>query len=470
MNCPGNPPVITHTPMNVSQIVDLTIDATISDDMGLSQPPLLYYATTAPASPPDLGAMTQVTMLLIDGSMTSGTWAADVPNPAAALPAGSMRTLYYVIVANDDDDPVGSCDHETRSPPASAHQMVVTNPGGSGNLGLCATCSADVQCGDGDDNCVHVGQGDYCLRSCASAGDCPSGYTCSASPVTSVDGASARQCVPSSGSCAMTTTCTDDFFEDNDTRAQAANLPDLDPDTYQFTSCPLPDGSNDDEDWFPIILTGDATVTVNLVGMSVSDLDLGLYDSAGVRLVSATGPTSTEMVSQCLPAGTYYIRVYAWGAGTMNDYSLTYTRSSGACPMVCTDDSNEPDDTLAQARTTQYPIHTEAAQTICAGDDDWYAVPLLDSEQLVVDLTFTQASASQDLDVHLYDAGGIDLTPCSVQSPGTCQLTNGQSATSNEHYTFTAPSSGCSALCEYYVVIRGWNNASNSYDIRIEVQ
>ncbi len=430
MNCPGNPPVITHAPMNVSQIVDLTIDAAITDDMGLRQPPLLYYSTTAPANPPDLGAMTQVTMLLISGNMTSGTWAADVPNPVATMPQGTMRTLHYVIVANDDDDEIGSCDHETRSPASSAHQMVVTNPGGMGNLGLCATCSA--------------------------------------SPVTSVNGASARQCVPSSGSCSVSTTCTDDFFEDNDSRTQAAALPDLDPDTYMFTSCPLPDGSNDDEDWFPIILTADATVTFNLVGQTVSDLDLGLYDSAGVRLASATGPTSTEMVSKCLTPGTYYVRVYAWGAGMENDYSLTYTRAAGACPMVCTDDAQEPDDNATDARGIIYPVFTSANNQICSGDKDWYRVLLFNAEVLTVDLTFTQASATQDLDIHLYNSMSMDLTPCSVQSPGTCQFNNGQGADSNEHFTFTAPAA-CSTLCTYYVVIEGYNNSSNAYSIRIEV-
>jgi hypothetical protein len=266
----------------------------------------------------------------------------------------------------------------------------------------------------------------------------------------------------------MTTTCTDDFFEDNDSRTQAASLPDLDPDTYMFTSCPLPDGSNDDEDWFPIVLTQAATITVTLAGQSVSDLDLGLYDSAGVRLASATGPTSNESVMQCLPAGTYYARVYAWGAGTQNQYSLTYTRSNGACPMACTDDAREEDDNASQSRAIQYPVFTSTANKICAGDTDWYRVLLFDGEVVTVDLTFTQAAANQDLDIHWYDSNSVDLTPCSVQSPGTCDFDNGQGADSNEHFTFTAPAA-CSSLCTYYVVIHGYNNSSNAYDIRIEV-
>jgi hypothetical protein len=89
-NCPGTAPVVTHTPADESTVVDLTLDATITDDIGLKQPPLLYYSTTAPASPPDLAAMAQTTMVLISGTMQNGVWAADVPNPVAD-PAGRHR-------------------------------------------------------------------------------------------------------------------------------------------------------------------------------------------------------------------------------------------------------------------------------------------------------------------------------------------------------------------------------------------
>jgi len=109
--CPGDPPVIGHSAQDASTISGLTIDATISDDQGLKQPPLLYYSETDPGASPNLGAMTQTTMLLIDGSMTNGVWAADVPNPVATDPQGTSQELYYVIVADDDDDDMGDCDH-----------------------------------------------------------------------------------------------------------------------------------------------------------------------------------------------------------------------------------------------------------------------------------------------------------------------------------------------------------------------
>ncbi|HTJ44965.1 MAG TPA: hypothetical protein VL463_22815 [Kofleriaceae bacterium] len=123
--CTGAAPVITHTPADAQTAAPLTISANISDDKGLAAAPLFYYSTTPPASPPDLGAMTQLTMHLTSGDMLAGTWAADVPNPVANTPQGSA-TVYYVIVAEDADDPNGTCDHTTQS---TTYMMNVMNPG-----------------------------------------------------------------------------------------------------------------------------------------------------------------------------------------------------------------------------------------------------------------------------------------------------------------------------------------------------
>jgi hypothetical protein len=466
-NCPGAGPVVVHTPMNVSQLVDLTIDARVTDDLGLGQPPLLYWSATPPANPPDLAMMQQVTMLHISGDVRDGVWAADVPNPVATMPTGSMATVYYVIVATDDDAS-GTCDHETIAPATGSYQTRVTNPGGQGNLGVCETCSADVQCGGASDNCVHVGNGDFCLESCQVQGDCPANYTCPTAPVTSVGGVMARQCQPLSGSCTMMQACTDDSAENNDTRAQANTLPALSTGAHSYVSCPLADGSNDDEDWFKFVVAADSSVTMALAGMATSDLDLAIYDSAGVRLAAATGSTSTETLTQCLVPGTYFARVYAFGAGAMNAYSLTYTRSAMACPVACTDDAAEQDDDAAHARSITYPTYTSTMNQICTDDDDWFKVLMFDGEVATADLTFTQATAAQDLDVHWFNAAGTDLTPCSPADSSTCNLANGQSADANERFTFTAPAA-CSDLCTYYLVVRGWDGATNRYDLTIRV-
>jgi hypothetical protein len=84
-----------------------------------------------------------------------------------------------------------------------------------------------------------------------------------------------------------------------------------------------------------------------------------------------------------------------------------------------------------------------------------------------VDLTFTQSSASEDLDIHLYNVNSVDLTPCSPADPLSCDTANGQSTTANEAGIYQAPASGC-APCTYFVVVEGYDGGENSYEIRIE--
>jgi hypothetical protein len=473
-NCPGAAPAISHSPQNENTVVDLTIPADISDDQGLKAAPLFYYSTTNPGATPNLGAMTQVSMLLITGNMQSGQWAADVPNPASA---GSTVTLYYVIVANDDDDDMGNCDHRTES---QVYSISVTNPGGAGNTGLCESCSNDNQCGNDGDLCIYLAadQWSYCLQECAGPADCPTGYTCSPGPLTSVDGNSGRQCEPSSGSCEMSEVCIDDSFEDNDSRTQAAGNPALPPDFYDLTSCPS--GTfDDDEDWFKIDITSDSQVMVALYGDTVSDLDLGLYDDAGVRLSASTSLESDETILRCLTPGTYFIREYAYSPAE-NDYLLEWSRTPQTCDTGCTDDFREDDDTYSQARNATFLPYSSTGNTLCAGDDtnpfdpftgggDWYRVNLVTGETIVVDLTFTQTSFDDDLDLHFLDEFQFDLTPCTEPTGSTCTAAQGQSVDSDEHYEYTVPA-GCTAGCDFYVVVHGWDGSSNTYDIAIDVQ
>jgi hypothetical protein len=149
----------------------------------------------------------------------------------------------------------------------------------------------------------------------------------------------------------------------------------------------------------------------------------------------------------------------------MNDYQLTYARSAGACPAVCTDDPREPDDTRCRPGRSPTAASPRPGNQICAGDDDWYKVALFNAETVTVDLTFTH-SATGDLDLHFYNSAGSDLTPCTEANPSTCTAAQGQGTSSNEHYSFTAPAA-CASLCTYYVVVHGWNNSQNSYSISI---
>ena len=455
-NCPGSAPVVTHTPEDAASLVDLTIAATVSDDVGIKFEPLLYFSTTPPGNPPNLASMIQLTMLLIDGGPQSGVWAADVPNPVAGQGAGSTAQLYYLIVARDDDDPAQSCFHVTQSPAAGVHQITVTNPGGAGGLPPCAGCSADAQCGAVGDNCVYMGGGYHCFTACTSDNDCLPSYYCSFGLFTSIDGAQARQCIPTSYSCVAPSSCQDDSFEENDSLAQAKTLPSGT--SSGLKSCPLA-GGGDDEDWYRFTLQADTQVSISLSGGAATDLDLALTASNGAVLEKGDGLTSNESVSACLAAGTYFVHVYAWGQGE-NTYSLTFTKTTQSCSS-CQDDPDENDDNAAQARVVDFATdpYTSNTNAICAWDDDWYEVYMYAGETIYATLSFSQANGSEDLDLLVY-RNGVNLTGCSEQTPSNCDPLNGQSGTSDERLEWPIAQEGY-----YYVVVRGWNGSENLYDI-----
>jgi hypothetical protein len=469
-NCPGSAPTIAHTPQNESTIVDLTIDAQVSDDKGLKEAPLFYYSLTPPANPPVLSSMIQLSTLKIDGTTTNATFAADVPNPVAGMPAGTQQTIFYVFVADDDDDETGNCDHSTTS---QVFQMTVTSSGVA-NQPVCSTCSSDSQCGTGD-LCVFIGsQGaSRCLQSCA--GGCPTGYACSNEPVFSVDGGSANQCIPSSGSCeAPTGACADDPNEEDDSRSAAsanaaANGP-LDPGTYDFVGCPKAvtptSGSRMDDDWNQIVITQDTKLDMWLYGNGESDLDLTLYRSNETVLSRSTSLSADENIVKCLTPGTYYVKVNGWDS-VRSEYLLDYLATPQVCNTTCVDDTREDDDTYSQARSTLSPTHTSTGNKMCPNDDDWYKVRLFDGDTLTIDMTST---GSGDLDLHLFKGEFTDLWPCSAANPSMCSSTRGQGPGANEHAVHTQ-ATGCAAGCDFYVVVRGYDGAENpDYGLTIKVQ
>jgi hypothetical protein len=463
-SCPGPAPAISHTAMNQTTRLDIKPVAMITDDKGLKDNALLYYSETNPGSSPNLSQMTQLTMTKTSGTLASGSWTGSIPNPVASATAGQMKTLYYVIVADDNDDLNGNCDHSTVS---QVYTMTVT-AGGSSTAGICSTCSADTQCGTGN-LCVYMGSMNdtYCLQGCGSG--CPTGYTCSASKIYSVDGAQEYQCVPQSGSCQMPTgACMDDTWEENDSRTAASANPTLTPDLHDMISCPSTTTTGRaDDDWYKIVVAADSRTNLEIVGDGATDLDLHLYRSDGTVITKSTSYTSDEAITTCLKPATYYVKVNGYGSAR-NDYLLLHEQTAETCQTTCTDDTNEDDDTYSQARTTFFP-YTSSAQKICTNDDDWYKVRLTGGKKLTIDLTFTQTDYTQDLDVHLYK-DFTELWPCSPTDYAECSAARGQSADANEHAEYTVPAGTCASGCDYYVVVRGWDGATNSYGINLAVQ
>lgn len=322
--CPGKGPTITHESQDVSSVLDLALTAEVSDDLGLKGPPLVYYSLEEPREPIDFSELQVVEMTLQRGDLQRGLWMATVPNPVAGEPEGTTAELYYLFSATDDDDAEGECDHLTDLPEMGAFAIEVTSPGGSGGAGVCEPCSADVQCGAGSDLCAVVGErgATHCVVACGDG--CDEGFTCT--KVTSVDGVTAEQCLPSGCEDDPHPECEDDSREEDDTRAQASMLGAIEPESLEdLTYC------EGDEDWFRLNVTEDGTIGGLLSGgRGDADLELGLYDLGGAEVEIAATGGSEALLEACVAPGTYYLRVFSGGEGS-RDYDLLYTFDAESC-------------------------------------------------------------------------------------------------------------------------------------------
>jgi hypothetical protein len=327
-DCPGEFPVIEHSPTDFTTLLDLQMDAHVSDDTGLQDEPYLLWSPTHPGDPIDFNIMTLQTMTLVDGDMMNGDWRGFIPNPTANEGIGATAEMFYLISAADDDDAEGDCDHLTDHPEAGVHQIGIENDG-SGGSGLCEQCSFDVQCGEDDDLCLLGAGGSFCGQTCSGAGSCPNGYTCSAEPVESIDGVSARQCIPNSGACGGGGggNCEDDDDEDNDVPEQG-----LDNGTVAAGTISGRTLCAGDDDWYAIELSSSSKVTVELAGDLPPDMDVALTTADGTLIKKSDGLTSDEtLTTGCQPAGTYLIRVFTVDASGSGSYSVTWSSSSTDC-------------------------------------------------------------------------------------------------------------------------------------------
>lgn len=449
-SCPGDAPVITHTAPGLQQtVLNIPIAAQITDDLGLSGSPVLYYSLAAPLNPaqPDFSQFVQLTMRRTSGSAQDGQYLTEIPNPVLADPDGTRRTVYYFIEATDDDDPEGTCDHRTRAPAADVFQVEVERQSSGSGLTACAVCLGDAQCLSG--RCAVLGGGGtaYCLDPCTTAGAACSGGTCSPAPLTSLGGVTGLLCLPPGSTCQ--TTCADDAYEPNDSLTdpgvQALGA-------GQYNNLRL---CGDDQDFYGILLDSAAQVTATLLfDHDDGDIDLKLLSETGATLASSMSVTDNEQVSLCLEPGLYFLRTFTFDWDVSAPYSLVITIPPGGC---CIDDSLEQNDGALEAMPLDSGDLVEDLQ-ICPDDRDWFSIVLAAGARVVVDVLFDQNTFEQDLDVYLYGPDGVtNLTPC-------CDSQNGQSGTSDEHLEYTVSTAGT-----YFIVVEGYDGSSNAYWIGVDV-
>jgi len=221
--------------------------------------------------------------------------------------------------------------------------------------------------------------------------------------------------------------CPNDMYEPNEDLA-GANTGLAIGGTYDLYRC------EDDEDWFAIGVAETCTLSVDMTNLE-ADLDINLKNDQGTNLDSSVaGGSTSENVSDLVPPGTYYIRVY--GFSSTSPYTLDI--QCAPCVPDCTDkecgddgcfgscgecaegfsctpegvcfscvDPYEPNDDFASATVVDRATTEITDGYLCEDDLDGYEITLQDGETFEVTLT----SDNNDIEMYIVDGSGIPLTP-----------------------------------------------------------
>ncbi len=160
------------------------------------------------------------------------------------------------------------------------------------------------------------------------------------------------------------------------------------------------DSTTDIQDYYSLTLPTDSPLRIELTGMS-SDVDLELLNSQGVVLDSRrnAGVAVEYLTLASLPAGAYYLRVYA-KLGASSIYNLSVVADAAS------------DDLLSSASvlgtlTIDTPTFNRFGDVFAVRDDrDYYKITLAQVSSLRLDIS----GLSADADIFLEDAFGRAIT------------------------------------------------------------
>ncbi len=187
------------------------------------------------------------------------------------------------------------------------------------------------------------------------------------------------------------TFCEPDALEPNDTEADA---PSLSTTTYlNLTAC-------GDDDWYAVeaIVGDDLVFDVQFFAVE-GNVDLTLFDPSGNFVALADSNTDDELIEHtAAESGDYLLQVALTGDGGFIP-GLIYSLTVDGATQGCTSDVYEPNNEVATAAYLSGGIYL--SQTICPGDDDWYALDLTAGHVLTYDLGYIAAEGN--IDVFLWD-------------------------------------------------------------------
>jgi hypothetical protein len=189
---------------------------------------------------------------------------------------------------------------------------------------------------------------------------------------------------------------------------------------------------------------------------ALGNLDLELYraDSPVPILRSATDADQEQIAYGASFPGDYYYRVLGRAADS-NVYTFRVNVRS-TTTAVCLDDRFEPDNTAATAvLAPDRTGSTALGLSICAGDEDWYHVPLLANEALTAEVGW---SAAAELTLKMYAPGA------SSTSAAPLREADPMLGTPREFLSYRAPIAG-----DYRIRVAGLGaDQISPYELRIQ--
>ncbi len=233
-------------------------------------------------------------------------------------------------------------------------------------------------------------------------------------------------------------------FEPNETTATAATITSGIVNSAAITTAT-------DVDYFKITTTATSDIVYNLVGPSVVDFDLTIYNSAGTQLATSTGTSATETISLTnQAAGTYYIKVFGFsGALSTTCYTIKATATTVTCPSAY-DNSTNNSANNATTGASVIPFNTDIKGQISAASDvDHFKFTITTAGTITLTLTTLPA----DYNLRL------------VNSTGAILVTSSSTSTNSETINYTAAAGVYYA--RVYAPLSTTFNATSCYTLKV---
>lgn len=241
---------------------------------------------------------------------------------------------------------------------------------------------------------------------------------------------------------------TGDSFEPDNSRESAKSITVAAAQTHTFYPAA-------DEDWVKFTAQANITYTIETVNLKASsDPILCLLDSNGAQLQCDDDNSAGEgarILWQAAQAGDYFVQIKNYQPNVVGDDTAYQVR---ILEGSCTPDSNEPDSTLATARTLATDGSKQAHNICPANDQDWVVFTVNANTPYLLETTDVGTEA--DTLLELYDANGNSLSKNDDHTPG---------GASQIAYTFAQAGT-------YYAKVMLYNSAGfgegTNYNLRLQ--